>query len=261
MTIDLTATLPSGATMPLLGLGTWQITGVDATTATATALASGYRHLDTATVYRNETEVGAGLHSGGADRADVFVTSKLPPDRAGRERETLAASLAQLDTSYLDLWLIHWAPDTGAGVDLWTEMISAQEDGLVRDIGVSNYTLEQVDELHRETGVLPAVNQIEWSPLMFDRSVLDGHRERGVVLEGYSALRGGTLDHPVIMGIAERLGRTPAQVVIRWHLEHGTVVIPKSTRPERIAANADVDFALSPDDVVALDALGGSAAA
>ena len=256
MTIDVTATLPSGAAMPLLGFGTWQITGSDATAATAAALAAGYRHLDTATVYHNETEVGAGLHRDGVDRDDVFVTSKLPPDRSGRERETLAASLAQLGTTYLDLWLIHWTPDTGVGVDLWTEMIAAQSDGLVRDIGVSNYSLDQIDELHRETGVLAAVNQIEWSPLLFDRTVLDGHRERGVLLEGYSALRGGTLEHPVITGIAERLGRTPAQVIIRWHLEHGIVVIPKSTRPDRIAANADVDFVLAAEDVAALDALG-----
>lgn len=252
------AVLPSGATMPLLGFGTWQITGPTATTATSAALAAGYRHLDTATVYRNETEVGAGLHGSGVQRAEVFVTSKLPPDRAGRERETLAASLAQLDTSYLDLWLIHWTPDTGVGVDLWAEMITAQRDGLVRDIGVSNYTLEQVDELQRETGVLPAVNQVEWSPLLFDREVLDGHEARGVLLEGYSALRGGTLEHPVVTGIAERLGRTPAQVIIRWHLEHGVVVIPKSIRPERIAANAEVHFELDADDVAALDALGGT---
>ena len=130
---------------------------------------------------------------------------------------------------------------------------------LIRDVGVSNYSLEQLDECERATGVLPAVNQVRWSPLLFDPAVEQGHRDRGVVLEGYSALRGGTLDHPVITGIAERLGRTPAQVIVRWHLEHGTVVIPKSTNPERIRGNADVDgFALSADDVAALDALGAA---
>ena len=260
MTPDATATLPSGASMPLLGLGTWQITGPGATTATAAALNAGYRHLDTATVYGNETEVGAGLHGSGVAREEVFVTTKIPPDRTGRERETLAASLAQLDTPYLDLWLIHWAPDSGSGVELWTEMIAAQRDGLVRDVGVSNYSLEQLDELFDATGVRPAVNQVEWSPLLFDRAVLSGHQERGVVLEGYSALRGGTLEHPVVTGIADRLGRTPAQVIIRWHLQQGTVVIPKSTRPERIAANIEVDFALADDDMAALDAMGGQAA-
>jgi 2,5-diketo-D-gluconate reductase A len=122
---------------------------------------------------------------------------------------------------------------------------------------VSNYSLDQVDELTKETGESPEVNQVEWSPLLFDRSVLDGHRERGVVLEGYSALRGGTLDHPVIAAVAGRHGRSPAQVIIRWHLQHGVVVIPKSAKEERIVANAQVgDFALSTDDMAEIDALG-----
>jgi diketogulonate reductase-like aldo/keto reductase len=128
----------------------------------------------------------------------------------------------------------------------------------VRDVGVSNYGLDLLDECERATGVMPAVNQIRWSPLLYDAAVEQGHRDRGVVLEGYSALRGGTLDHPVVTGIADRLGRTPAQVVVRWHLEHGTVVIPKSSDPDRIRSNADVGgFTLSPDDLAALDALGG----
>jgi diketogulonate reductase-like aldo/keto reductase len=128
----------------------------------------------------------------------------------------------------------------------------------VRDIGVSNYPFELLDALTASTGVQPAVNQIKWSPLLYDGPRADGHRERGVVLEGYSGLKGGTLEHPTITGIAERLGRTPAQVIVRWHLEHGFVVIPKSANPERIRSNADVDgFALSAEDVAALDALGG----
>jgi 2,5-diketo-D-gluconate reductase A len=138
-------------------------------------------------------------------------------------------------------------------------LISAREEGLAKDIGVSNYSLDQIDELIEHTGITPAVNQIEWSPLLFDQGVLDGHRERGVTLEGYSALRGGTLQHPVVGEIAGRLGRTPAQVIIRWHLEHDVVVIPKSRDRDRLAANADVDdFVLSPEDVAALDALGSA---
>ena len=250
----LTAALPAGGAMPLLGFGTWQITGSTAREATETALAAGYRHLDTAMIYRNEREVGAGLAASGVARDEVFVTTKCPPDKASSARQVLEQSLEQLGVEQVDLWLIHWS---GGGVRMWETFVAAREAGLTRDVGVSNYSLEQLDECERATGVLPAVNQIRWSPLLHDPAVEQGHRDRGVVLEGYSALRGGTLDHPVVTGIAERLGRTPAQVIVRWHLEHGTVVIPKSTNPERIRSNADVGgFELSPDDVAALDALG-----
>ncbi len=249
-----TAPLPAGGAMPLLGFGTWQITGPAAQEATETALAAGYRHLDTAMIYRNEREVGAGLAASGVARDEVFVTTKCPPDKASSARQVLEQSLEMLGLDQVDLWLIHWS---GGGVPMWETFVAAREDGLVRDIGVSNYRLDQLDECERATGVLPAVNQIKWSPLLYDAAVEQGHRDRGVVLEGYSALRGGTLDDPVVHAIAERLGRTPAQVIVRWHLEHGTVVIPKSTNPDRIRSNADVDgFALSPDDVAALDALG-----
>lgn len=252
---DRTAELPAGGAMPLLGFGTWQIQGRAAQEATEAALAAGYRHLDTATVYGNEREVGAALRASGVPADEVFVTTKCPPDRADSARAVLEESLSLLGLEQVDLWLIHWP---GGGVPMWESFVAAREAGLVRDIGVSNYSLEMLDECARATGVLPAVNQIRWSPLLYDAAVEQGHRDRGVVLEGYSALRGGTLEHPVITGIAERLGRTPAQVIVRWHLEHGTVVIPKSANPERIRANADVDgFTLSPDDVAALDALGG----
>jgi len=248
-----TAPLPSGGAIPLLGFGTWQITGPTARSATEAALAAGYRHLDTATVYRNEREVGAALQASGVARDDVFVTTKCPPDRAGQARQVLEQSLEQLGLERVDLWLVHWP---GGGLPLWEAFLAAREDGLVRDVGVSNYTLDMLDELERATGVLPAVNQVRWSPLHHDPAVEQGHRDRGVVLEGYSALRGGTLEHPVITEVAQRLGRTPAQVIVRWHLEHGVVVIPKSTDPERIRSNADVDgFRLGPDDLAALDAL------
>ena len=250
------ADLPTGGRMPLLGFGTWQIKGHHAADAVGWALEAGYRHLDTATVYGNEKEVGAGLAASGVARDDVFVTTKCPPRNAGRELDTLRTSLDLLGTDQVDLWLIHWPGGDRADVAMWEAFGEAHEEGLARAIGVSNYSLEQLDELSRETGVTPAVNQIEWSPLLFDRAVLDGHRERGVVLEGYSALRGGTLHHPVITGIADRLSRTPAQVIIRWHLQHGVVVIPKSVQRERIRSNADVAFELSDDDMAALDALG-----
>ena len=251
------APLPSGARMPLLGFGTWQITGAAATNAVRAALGAGYRHLDTATVYRNEPEVGAGLAESGVDRDEVFVTTKCPPRNVGRALETLRRSLDGLRTDRVDLWLVHWPGGEGADVDLWQEFVQARGEGLTRDIGVSNYSLDQLDELTTRTGEPPAVNQVEWSPLLFDRAVLDGHRERGVVLEGYSALRGGTLDHPVIAEVAGRHGRSTAQVIVRWHLQHGVVVIPKSEKEERIVANAQVgDFALSEQDIAEIDALG-----
>jgi 2,5-diketo-D-gluconate reductase A len=248
--------LPSGAAMPLLGFGTWQLKGEEAVTATAAALEAGYRHLDTATVYDNEGEVGRALAESEVARDDVFVTTKCPPNRPGKELETLARSLDLLGTDHVDLWLIHWTDgDLNA---VWRAFTEARQQGLARDIGVSNFDAAQIDEVERATGVRPAVNQIEWSPLLHDAAVAQAHRDRGIVLEGYSALRGGTLTHPTVVEIAERLRRTPAQVIVRWHLEHRYVVIPKSSQADRIRANADVgDFSLSSEDVEALDSLSG----
>jgi 2,5-diketo-D-gluconate reductase A len=244
--------------MPLLGFGTWQIKGGEAADATAVALEAGYRHVDTATVYGNESEVGQGLERSGIARDEVFLTTKCPPDRADDALGTLRRSLDLLGTDHVDLWLIHW-PGDGSMVELWQSFVEAREQGLARDIGVSNFEPALIDEVTSATGAAPAVNQIEWSPLLFDAGVVEAHRTRGIVLEGYSALRGGTLEHPAVVSIAERLGRTPAQVIIRWHLQHGIVVIPKSRRPERILSNADVgDFDLPADDMAALDALGVS---
>lgn len=250
--------LPGGAQMPLLGFGTWQITGDEAHRSVLVALDAGYRHLDTATVYGNEAEVGAALAGSGVARDEVFVTTKCPPRNVGRELDTLRASLAALRTDHVDLWLIHWPGGESADVAMWRAFLEAREQGLTRAVGVSNYSLRQLDELEKETSELPAVNQVEWSPLLFDRAVLDGHQERGVVLEGYSALRGGTLEHPVVRAIAERHGRTPAQVIIRWHLQHGVVVIPKSVKEERIRSNAQVgDFELTEQEMTELDAVAG----
>jgi diketogulonate reductase-like aldo/keto reductase len=245
--------------MPLLGFGTWQIKGEDAVAAAATALEVGYRHLDTATVYGNEGQVGRALADSGVPREEVFLTTKCPGNGAGRELDTLRESLELLQTDHVDLWLIHWPADGSGNVGLWQALVEAREAGLTREIGVSNFDLALVDEVTRATGVTPAVNQIEWSPLLYDAETVAEHRERNVVLEGYSALRGGTLTHPTIHEIASRLGRTPAEVIIRWHLQHQIVVIPKSVEPDRIRSNADVaGFELSERDMGALDALGSA---
>ena len=248
--------LPSGGSIPLLGFGTWQLRGAEAVDATTAALRTGYRHLDTATMYDNEREVGQALRDSGVHRDEVFLTTKLPPDHGDRARATLGESLTALGVDTVDLWLIHWPPAPEQLVPTWRAFLAARDEGVVRDIGVSNFSLAQIDALTEATGVTPAVNQISWSPLLFDRAVLDGHASRDVVLEGYSGLRNGALEHPVIVDIADRVRRTPAQVILRWHLHHDTVVIPKSADPGRIAQNADLGFALSPADLAALDALG-----
>ena len=254
-----TAPLTSGASIPLLGFGTWQLTGATATEATAAALRVGYRHLDTATVYGNEGEVGTALRESGVAREDVFVTSKIPPGEAGRAQEVLATSLRLLGLDALDLWLIHWTED-GADRNLWAELLQAQADGLVRDVGVSNHSLAQLDELEHATGVRPAVNQIKWSPLVHDPALLEGHRTRGVVVEGYSGLKGGTMELPAVVDAAARLDCTPAQLLITWQLQHGMVVLPKSTREERIRQNGDVgELVLSDADMAAIDACADTA--
>ncbi|HET7736409.1 MAG TPA: aldo/keto reductase [Nocardioidaceae bacterium] len=242
--------------MPLLGFGTWKLKGEEAVRATSDALDIGYRHLDTATIYDNEAEVGRALSE--VPREDVFVTTKCPPGKVGRELDTLRESLDNLRTEYVDLWLVHWPADHAGTLRMWETFVEAREAGLARDIGVSNFDADLIDAVTDASGVRPAVNQIEWSPLLFDSRTLAEHKRRGVVLEGYSALKGGTLDHPTIAEIAERLDRTPAQVIIRWHLQHDVVVIPKSSHPDRIRSNADVaGFELTPEDMAAIDALGG----
>ncbi len=253
-------TIDSGHQMPLLGFGTWQLRGREAATATTAALDVGYRHIDTATAYDNEAQVGEALRTSGLAREDVFVTTKFPPGQAGRELDTLRRSLDLLGSEYVDLWLIHAPSKDGGNLDMWRAFVEARESGLTRSIGVSNFDVEMIDELATSTGVTPAVNQIEWSPLLFDAAVLKEHRAREVALEGYSALRGGTLDHPTVVAIAERTGRTPAQVIIRWHVQHGVIVIPKSRDAERIRSNADVaGFELTADDMAELDGLGSAA--
>jgi len=251
-----TVALPGEVAMPLVGLGTWGLRGGRGYDAMSFALKVGYRHVDTATMYANEVEVGRALRDSGLRRHDVFVTTKLPPGRAGRERETLAASLRALGTDYVDLWLVHWPPGGRARPQTWRELLALRDQGLARAVGVSNYSISQLDELIDATGQAPAVNQIPWSPRRHDPRLLAEHRRRGVVLEGYSPLKGTRLGDRVLTEIAARHGVTPAQVVLRWHLEHGIPVIPKSANRERIASNFDLfGFSLSDAEVARIDAL------
>jgi 2,5-diketo-D-gluconate reductase A len=242
--------------MPLLGFGTWQATGHAAYEAVRTALDTGYRLLDTATAYGNEDQVGRAIRDSGVPREEIFVTTKLPPDRAGEERSIIDASLAALGTDYVDLWLIHWPPSDGLGIDTWREFLGIRNEGLVRAVGVSNYETDQVDALIQASGEAPAVNQIRWGPALYDPKRVAEHRDRGVVLEGYSPFKSTNLRDAVLVRIAEAHRVSPAQVVLRWHIDHGTVVIPKSVTPERIATNFDVfGFSLGEDELREIDAL------
>ena len=243
--------------MPLLGFGTWQLHGDAAYQAVRDALEAGYRHLDTATMYRNEAEVGRALKDSGVPRDEVFLTTKLPPERAGRERATIEESLRHLGVDAVDLWLIHWPPRRGRSVPVWREFLAAREAGLIRAAGVSNYGLDEIDELADATGERPAVNQIRFGPSLYDPKLVAGHRERGVVVEGYSPFKTTNLHDPVLTRIAAAHGVDPARVVLRWHVQHEIVVIPKSKTPERIVRNADLDgFVLTRAEMAAIDALG-----
>jgi diketogulonate reductase-like aldo/keto reductase len=240
-----------GIGMPIVGFGTWRLRGQQAYDAIRYALQTGYRHIDTATMYGNEAEVGRALRDSGLDRSEVFVTTKLPPERAGHERETLASSLRALGTDYVDLWLIHWPPRReGQSARVWREFVALRSEGLCRSIGVSNYSPSQIDELTSAVGVTPAVNQVPWSPSGHDPAVLAANRERGVAVEGYSPLKGTRLRDRTLREIADRHGVTPAQVVLRWHVQMDITVIPKSERQDRIASNFDLfGFSLTDEEM------------
>jgi diketogulonate reductase-like aldo/keto reductase len=257
MTEQPSVTIAPGVEMPLVGLGTWQATGRRAYDAVRRALDVGYRHVDTATMYRNEREVGQALRDSDVPRDEVFITTKLPSGNAGRERETIAASLEALGVDRLDLWLVHWPPGGQASPSTWERFVESRASGLTRAIGVSNYDIGQIDELVDATGVTPAVNQIRWSPARYDAELVAAHRERGVTIEGYSPFLSTDLNDRALVEIARRHDVTTRQVVVRWHIQRGTPVIPKSTDPARIAANFDVfGFELDETEVARIDALG-----
>ena len=255
MTEPPTRTLADGARIPALGLGVWQVPdGPLCENAVRWALELGYRHIDTAQAYGNEESVGRALQESGVPREEVFITTKFFPRRSDPARE-LEHSLRRLDVQHVDLYIIHWPG--GGPTWAWPGMELARERGHARSIGVSNFSVQELDEVIAVANVPPVVNQVQLSPFEHRKALLDACAERNVTLEAYSPLGTGRhLGDPSVAEIADRLGRTPAQVLIRWCLQRDTVVIPKSTHRERIEENGAVfDFELSKGDLAALDAL------
>ena len=251
--------LSDGSRMPWLGLGVYRVgPGSACVQAVRHALTVGYRHFDTAALYGNEGDVGRALRASGIAREHVFVVTKLWNSDQGYASAIKAceASRARLKLDYIDLYLIHW-PEPGRRLDSWRALVELRRQGKCRSIGVSNYTIAHLEELMAHSEVVPAVNQVEFSPFLFQRELLDFCRAHAIQLEAYCPLtRGAKLADPVVRTIARRHGRTAAQVLLRWALQHEVVVIPKSARPERIEENAAFfDFVLDGSDMSALDAL------
>jgi diketogulonate reductase-like aldo/keto reductase len=255
-----TVRLNDGEEIPQLGFGVFQVPPKDTAEVVTQALDTGYRHIDTAAAYGNEAAVGQAVHAAGLDRDDVYITTKCFNDDHGYEqaKRALRASLDRLEMQHVDLYLIHWpVPAHDKYVETWQALIDLQKDGLARSIGVSNFQSEHLERIIEETGVTPAVNQVELHPRFQQHGLRREHSERGIATEAWSPLaQGQVLDDPVIGEIAEAQDKSPGQVVIRWHLELGNIVIPKSVTPERIAENFDVfDFHLSEREMSAIEEL------
>ncbi len=254
-------TLNNGVEMPQLGFGVWQVPDAEAETAVAAALEAGYRSIDTAAIYGNEEGTGKAIARSDVPREDIFVTTKLWNSDHGYDSTLKAfdASLAKLGLDYVDLYLIHWpTPARDRYVDTYKAFEKLLSDGRARAIGVSNFLPEHLERLIGETSVVPAVNQIELHPHLQQAAAREYHAEQGIATEAYSPLGSGKgiLEIPAIVAIAQKHGRTPAQVVLRWHLQLGNVVIPKSVTPSRIEENIDVfGFTLDAEDLAAISAL------
>lgn len=270
-----TRSLRNGALMPAIGLGTWPMSNAEAEVAVAEAIGAGFRMIDTAYAYGNEEGVGRGVRASGVPREELFVTTKLNGEWHGFEaaQEAFAASARRLGLDYVDLYLIHWPlPARDRYVDAWRGLIKLRQDGRVRAIGTSNFKPSHIRRLVGETGVTPEVNQIELNPLVPQEDARAFHAQSAISVQSWSPLGLGAhrmaaveagvstlrsvLDDPAVVEIAQPHERTPAQVVLRWHIELGATPIPKSANPERMAANIDVfDFALEPAEIAAISAI------
>jgi 2,5-diketo-D-gluconate reductase A len=246
--------------IPQLGFGVFQVPPAETAEVVLRALSTGYRHIDTAAAYRNEPAVGQAIRASELERSEVFVTTKCFNDDHGYEqaKRALSASLQRLEMDYVDLYLIHWpVPSHDKYVETWKAFIDMRAEGLVRSIGVSNFQPAHLERIIAETGEMPAINQIELHPYFQQRGLRHEHQQLGIVTEAWSPLaQGKVLDDPVICKIADSHAKTPGQIVIRWHLQIGNVVIPKSVTPERIEENFNVfDFELSAAEIEAIDTL------
>jgi 2,5-diketo-D-gluconate reductase A len=259
MTLSPLIKLNDGHSIPQLGLGTWPLDDDQVAAAVVSAVEAGYRHIDTAVKYGNEEGVGNGMRASGADRAELFVTTKLDGQFQGQDRAIagLEGSLERMRLDYVDLLLIHWPlPQRDEFISTWKTFERLQAEGKVRSIGVSNFKPAHLERLLAETDVVPAVNQIQLSPAITRVAEREFHARHGIVTESYSPLGGSgatLLKAPILVQLGEKYDKTPAQLVLRWHIEQGLVVIPKSGDPERMRENLDIfDFALDRQDLAEL---------
>ena len=262
MTLSPLIKLNDGHSIPQLGLGTWPLDDDQVAAAVVTAVEAGYRHIDTAVKYGNEEGVGNGILASGVERGEIFVTTKLDGQFQGQDRavEGLEGSLRRMKLDYVDLLLIHWPlPARDEFISTWKTFERLQADGKVRSIGVSNFKPAHLERLLAETDVVPAVNQIQLSPAITRVAEREFHNRHGIVTESYSPLGGSgasLLDAPVLAQLGEKYDKTPGQLVLRWHIQNGLVVIPKSGDPQRMRENLDVfDFALDPQDLAEMSIL------
>lgn len=251
-------TLNDGVKMPWLGLGVWKTKeGEEVIQSVKSAIAAGYRMIDTAAIYGNEEGVGQAIRESGVSRDELFITTKVWNDDQGYEKtlQAFETSRKKLGLDVVDLYLVHW-PGRDKYLETWKALIHLQKEGLVRSIGVSNFQIRHLKHIIEETGVVPVVNQVELHPLLSQKELLAYARENNIVLEAWSPLMQGNLDHPVLAQIAEKYGKTTAQVILRWDIQNGVIVIPKSVKEHRIRENANIfDFELSAEDMAAIDGL------
>ncbi len=252
-------TIAAGVAMPQLGLGVFQVSDGEAAETVAAAIAAGYRSIDTAAIYRNERGTGEGLRRAGLPRQDIFVTTKLWNDRQADAPAALGESLGKLGLEQVDLYLIHWpAPKNDSYAQAWRSLVRLRDEGRTRAVGVSNFTEAHLARVMDETGVAPALNQVELHPYLQQPALRAYHAEHGIRTEAWSPIGQGKalLDDPVLARLAEAHGKTAAQIVLRWHLQLGTIVIPKTVTPSRLRENLAVtDFALDDAEMAAIAAL------